>query len=221
MNDWIYIILIIAIPLIAEIYIKSSYNSNSKRKHSKNLTGYDVARMILDKNGLNDMLIVETGGYLTDHYDPKRKVVRLSKDIYHNDSLASIAVAAHECGHAIQDKNGYFFLKFRSFLFPIVSFLSRIGYFVILAGFLFEIMNLIWAGIIAVAAGLLFQLVTLPVEFNASRRALKQLQELNIVNESDYSGAKNMLTAAALTYVAGALAELLQLLRLLSMVRDN
>ena len=221
MNDWIYLILIITLPLLAQIYIKVSYSNNIRKKHSGGLTGYDVARKILDKNGLNDMLIVETGGNLTDHYDPKRKVVRLSSDIYHKDTIASIAVAAHECGHALQDKNGYFFLKFRTLIFPVVSILSRISYFIIFIGFLLEILNLIYFGIIAVGAGVLFQIITLPVEFNASKRALKELENEGIVNNEDYSGAKNMLTAAALTYVAGALAEILQLLRLINMTRDR
>lgn len=221
MNDLIIILIIIALPLIAQIYISVSYSNNLKKRHSMNLTGYDVARQILDKNGLNDMIIVETGGNLTDHYDPNRKVVRLSKDVYHKNSVASIAIAAHECGHALQDKDGYFFLKFRSTIFPIVSILSRISYFVIFFGFLLEITNLIWLGIFAVGAGVFFQIITLPVEFNASSRALKELENMGLVNESDYSGAKNMLTAAALTYVAGALAEILQLLRLINIANDR
>ena len=221
MNDLIMIILIIALPLMAQGYISISYKKNLNRLSSKDLTGYDVARKILDANGLNDMVIIETNGTLTDHYDPSRKVVRLSKDIYEKNTLASIAVAAHECGHAIQDKEGYFFLKFRSAIFPIVSFLSRISYFVIFLGFILEYMNLVWLGIIAVGAGVFFQIVTLPVEFNASSRALKQLEDLNLVDSVDKDGAQNMLTAAALTYVAGALAEILQLLRLIGIANDR
>lgn len=219
--DLLLVILIITIPLIAQGYISISYRNNLNKISSKNLTGYDVAREILDANGLNDMVIIETKGTLSDHYDPTRKVVRLSKDIYEKNTLASIAVAAHECGHAIQDKEGYFFLKFRSSIFPIVSFLSRISYFVIFLGFLLEAMDLVWIGIFAVGAGVLFQIITLPVEINASTRALKQLETLGLVNSSDMDGAKNMLTAAALTYVAGALAEILQLLRLIGIASDR
>ena len=219
--DLLLIILIITIPLIAQGYISISYRNNLNKISSKNLTGYDVAREILDANGLNDMVIIETKGTLSDHYDPARKVVRLSKDIYEKNTLASIAVAAHECGHAIQDKEGYFFLKFRSSIFPIVSFLSRISYFVIFLGFLLEAMDLVWIGIFAVGAGVLFQIITLPVEINASTRALKQLETLGLVNSSDMDGAKNMLSAAALTYVAGALAEILQLLRLIGIASDR
>ena len=219
--DLLLVILIITIPLIAQGYISISYRNNLNKISSKNLTGYDVAREILDANGLNDMVIIETKGTLSDHYDPTRKVVRLSKDIYEKSTLASIAVAAHECGHAIQDKEGYFFLKFRSSIFPIVSFLSRISYFVIFLGFLLEAMDLVWIGIFAVGAGVLFQIITLPVEINASTRALKQLETLGLVNSTDMDGAKNMLTAAALTYVAGALAEILQLLRLIGIASDR
>ena len=221
MNDFTMIMLIIALPLIAQLYISITYRNTLNRKSSNNLNGYDVARKILDSNGLNDMVIIETAGNLTDHYDPKRKVVRLSRDIYNKDSVASIAVAAHECGHALQDKEGYFFLRFRTAIFPIVSILSRISYLVIFLGFIFEITNLIWLGIIAVGAGVFFQLITLPVEFNASRRALKELERLGLVNSYEHDGAKQMLTAAALTYVAGTLAEILQMIRLIGIARDN
>lgn len=219
MDDIILLLLIILLPLLAQIYISVSYGKYSKIKNTKGMNGYDTARKILDANGLNDLLIIETGGNLTDHYDPKRKVIRLSKGIYGVDSIAASAVAAHECGHALQDKDGYFFLKFRTLIFPIVSFLSRISYIVIILGFFFELVNLLWFGIIAVGAGVLFQFVTLPVEINASRRALKQLEELNLIGSDDeLRGAKKVLRAAALTYVAGALAELLQLIRLLNIV---
>lgn len=221
MNDLFLIILILALPLIAQIYIRITYRNTLNRKSSNNLSGYDVARKILDSNNLNDMVIIETNGTLTDHYDPSRKVIRLSKDIYNKETVASIAVAAHECGHALQDKEGYFFLRLRTIIFPVVSLLSRISYLVIFLGFLFEITNLIWLGIIAVGAGVLFQIITLPVEFNASHRALNELEKMGLVNTNDHEGAKQMLTAAALTYVAGTLAEILQLIRLIGIARDN
>lgn len=219
--DLILIILIILIPLLAEIYIKITYNRVLKRKNSNNLTGYDVSRKILDENGLNDMIIVETNGTLTDHYDPSRKVVRLSKDIYHGSSIASLAVAAHETGHAIQDKEKYFFLKFRSIIFPIVNIVSSFSYYVILIGFLLEYINLVWIGIFLTGFGIFFQLITLPVEFNASNRAKKELKRLNLTNKTDDDETSNMLTAAALTYVAGVLASILQVIRLIGLVSDN
>ena len=216
----ILILLIIGLPLLAQIFIKISYENNSRIKNSKELTGYDVARKILDKNGLNDLLIVETNGYLTDHYDPNRKVIKLSKNIYGNDTISSMAVAAHEVGHAIQDKEGYFFLRLRTFIFPIVSFISRMSWLVILIGFFFEIVNAIYLGIIIVSASVIFELVTLPVEINASKRAIKELNSLNLITGEE-DKVKNVLTAAALTYVAGTLAEILQLIRLIGILKDN
>lgn len=216
----ILILLIIGLPLLAQIFIKISYENNSRIKYSKELTGYDVARKILDKNGLNDLLIVETNGYLTDHYDPNRKVIKLSRNIYGNDTISSMAVAAHEVGHAIQDKEGYFFLRLRTFIFPIVSFISRISWLVILIGFFFEIVNAIYLGIIIVSASVIFELVTLPVEINASKRAIKELNSLNLITGEE-DKVKNVLTAAALTYVAGTLAEILQLIRLIGILKDN
>ena len=202
------------------IFIKISYENNSRIKNSKELTGYDVARKILDKNGLNDLLIVETNGYLTDHYDPNRKVIKLSRNIYGNDTISSMAVAAHEVGHAIQDKEGYFFLRLRTFIFPIVSFISTMSWLVILVGFFFEIVNAIYLGIIIVSASVIFELVTLPVEINASKRAIKELNSLNLITGEE-DKVKNVLTAAALTYVAGTLAEILQLIRLIGILKDN
>lgn len=216
----ILILLIIGLPLLAQIFIKISYENNTRIKNSKELTGYDVARKILDKNGLNDLLIVETNGYLTDHYDPNRKVIKLSRNIYGNDTISSMAVAAHEVGHAIQDKEGYFFLRLRTFIFPIVSFISRISWLVILIGFFFEIVNAIYLGIIIVSASVIFELVTLPVEINASKRAIKELNSLNLITGEE-DKVKNVLTAAALTYVAGTLAEILQLIRLIGILKDN
>lgn len=218
--DIILILLIIGLPLLAQIFIKISYENNSRIKNSKELTGYDVARKILDKNGLNDLLIVETNGYLTDHYDPNRKVIKLSKNIYGNDTISSMAVAAHEVGHAIQDKEGYFFLRLRTFIFPIVSFISRMSWLVILVGFFFEIVNAIYLGIIIISASVIFELVTLPVEINASKRAIKELNSLNLITGEE-NKVKNVLTAAALTYIAGTLAEILQLIRLIGILKDN
>lgn len=219
--DLILFISIITLPIIAQIYISYSYNKNSKKEASNNLTGFDIARKILDKNGLNDIIIIETGGTLTDHYDPSRKVIRLSKNIYHGTSIASNAVAAHEVGHAIQDKEGYTFMRIRSVLFPIVNLISTFSYYIIILGFILEITNLIWIGIVAVSIGVIFQIITLPVEINASKRAQLELDELALTTNKDKEGIKNMLTAAALTYVAGVLASILQLLRLIGLTKDN
>ncbi len=219
--ELLLIILIISLPLISQLYITVTYKKTSNIEFRSDTTGYDVARNILDKNGLNNILVVETNGTLTDHYDPTRKVIKLSKDIYHGNSVASASVAAHEVGHAIQDKEGYTFLKIRHAIFPVVSFLDRISYIVIFLGFLLEYMNLVYFGIFAVGAGVLFQIITLPIEINASKRAIKELKSLNLTTDRTENLSKNMLTAAALTYVASTLAEILQLIRLIGIIKDN
>jgi len=212
-------LLALLIPLIAQIYVSSRYKKYSNLENSKNLSGFEVARKILDKNGLKNLYIVETKGTMTDHYDPKRKTVRLSSEVYHGTTIASVAIAAHECGHAIQDKEGYLFMKIRSFIFPIVSLGTRFAYVVLFIGLLANMMNLIWLGILLVGLGLVFQLVTLPVEFNASKRALDELN--NSIDSNDYDGTKNMLNAAALTYVAGVLSSALEILRLILIFTDR
>lgn len=219
--DLILIVLIITIPLIANMKITSNYNKYKKISNNNGLTGYDVARKILDNNGLNDIYVVETRGDLTDHYDPTKKVVRLSTDIYHGKTIAAASVAAHECGHAIQDKESYSFMRIRSAIFPVVNIATNISYIIIMLGFLMELMDMVYIGIALTSLGLLFQLVTLPVEFDASKRAKIQLQEYNLVTSNETVGVNNMLNAAAMTYVAGVLASLLQILRLILAANDR
>ena len=219
--DTILILLIILIPLIAQVKISSSYNRYKKEKNTCKLTGQEVARRILDENGLQDIHIVEIKGELTDHYDPTRKVVRLSTDIFHGDTIAAAAVAAHECGHAIQDKENYTFLRIRSAIYPVVNVATSVSYYIILIGFLFQALKLVYLGIGLTCCGLLFQLVTLPVEFDASKRALNKLEKYHLLAEVEIEGAKNVLSAAALTYVAGVMASILQILRLLLIARSQ
>ncbi len=219
--DTILILLIIIIPLLAELKIQSSYNCYKRVENNKKKSGFEVAREILDKNGLEDIYIVEIKGELTDHYDPTKKVVRLSTDIFHGETIAAAAVAAHECGHAIQDKESYTFLKIRSAIYPVVNVATSISYYIILLGFLMQAFQLIYLGIALTCCGLLFQVVTLPVEFDASRRALEKLQDYKIVDNSEFAGAKEVLTAAALTYVAGVLASMLQIFRLILAAKDR
>lgn len=219
--DLILVIIVILIPLIAQIGVSSNYQKYKRVKNTKELTGYDVARKILDENGLEDIYIVETRGELTDHYDPTKKVVRLSSDIYHGKTVAAMSVASHECGHAIQDKDGYTFMRIRSAIFPIVNIATSISYWIILLGFLFELLDLIYIGIALTCLGLLFQIVTLPVEFDASKRAGVFLKEYNLATEDESKGVKKMLGAAAMTYVAGVLASALQILRLILVARNN
>lgn len=209
------------ITLVAQIYVNNSYNKYKYQSLKRKMTGAEIARTILDKNGLQNIKIVEVKGNLTDHYDPSKKVVRLSTDIYHGDTIAAASVAAHECGHAIQHKVGYIFLKIRSLLVPFVNFSTKIGYVVVMIGIIFSYYKIAIIGLILLLAMLLFQIITLPVEFNASSRAKKQLLELNIIDNYELSDSKTMLNAAALTYVASVLTTLLQILRLALIVFGN
>lgn len=215
------LLIIIFLPIIAQLKIKGTYNKYMKVKNESELTGAEAAKMILKKNGLSNVNVYETSGTLTDYYDPRKKMVVLSSDIYNSKSVSSIAVAAHECGHAIQDKENYKFLRFRSALVPIVNFTSRIASIFIIFGFIFEALDLLDVGIICLLVGLLFQLVTLPVEFNASARAKDQLEICGIVSNKEKSGVKQVLSAAAFTYVAGFIAEALQILRLVLISRNR
>ena len=219
--DTILILLIILIPLIAQVKISSSYNRYKKENNTCKLTGQEVARRILDENGLQDIHIVEIKGELTDHYDPTRKVVRLSTDIFHGDTVAAAAVAAHECGHAIQDKENYSFMKIRSGLVPFVNLVSYLGYFVLIISAFAGMTGYLMVGIIMILATLIFQLVTLPVEFDASKRAKIELNELNLVTNGEDESVKDMLNAAAMTYVASVLSSILSLLRLIIMFSNN
>ena len=218
--DYTYIFVIIGaiITMLAQGLVTGRYNKYKKMDASKSYTGKDIARKILDANGLQKVKVQEVSGTLTDHYDPSKKTVNLSTDIYEGKSISSVAVAAHECGHAIQDKVGYKFLIIRHKLVPTVNICTKLGYVVIMIGLLAGVFNVAMIGLILVGAILLFQLVTLPVEFNASSRAKKQLKELNLVNETDSTGISDMLFAAALTYVAALASSILQVLRLLLMI---
>ena len=208
------IILGIIISLGAQIYVKSSYNKFIRVDTKKGLSGFEVAKMILEKNGMDNVYITEVRGTLTDHYDSGRKVIRLSTDVFHGTSIASASVAAHEVGHAIQDKEGYSFMRFRAAIFPLVNIASYGGYIAVLIGLIFGMTDLLVVGIALEMVVLLFQLLTLPVEFDASNKAEKQLKKCDILTEKEHSGSKSMLKAAALTYVASVLTTILQILRL-------
>lgn len=203
------------ITLGAQGYVNSSYNKYKRVNNNRGITGAQAARRVLDKNGLNEVKIEEVVGFLTDHYDPTNKVIRLSTDIYNGSSVAGVAVACHECGHAIQDKDGYLMLKVRHALVPFINISSFAGYIAIAIGVFFSFINLVYLGILCECVILLFQLVTLPVEFDASKRALQQIEEEAILEGSEFKGGKKVLTAAALTYVASVASTLLEILRLI------
>lgn len=218
--DIILVFIILFVPLIADIKVKSNYSKYSKEKNSLNLSGKEVARRILDNNGLNYIDIVPTKGHLTDHYNPITKKISLSESSYDSKSIAGAAIAAHEVGHAIQDKECYSFLRFRNKMVPFVNFTSRVASILIILSFVFNILDMLDAGIILLLVGLFFQLITLPVEFNASKRAKEQLKNCGLLNKKDTRGTKKVLSAAAFTYVASFLAMAVQILRLL-LVRNN
>ncbi len=220
----IYIFLLMLIlPIIAQINVTSTFNKYSKVRSSRGLTADQVARQILNSNGLYNVRIERVSGKLSDHYDPRDNVVRLSDSTYGNSSVAAIGVAAHECGHVCQHAENYGPIVLRSKLVPITNFCSRFWYFTFILGLVFSELSigtpLVYASIIMFAAVIVFQLVTLPTEFDASSRALATLENNNLLEASEVPQAKKVLTAAALTYVTGLVVSLLQLLRLLSASR--
>ncbi|TLS35944.1 Zn-dependent protease [Pseudalkalibacillus caeni] len=213
----LYFALLMLIPLWAQSRVKSAYKKYSKVPNSSGMSGAEVARRILDQNGLYNVSVEEVRGRLTDHYDPRSKVIRLSSENYHGHSVAGAAVAAHEVGHAIQDQQSYAPLRFRHALVPIASLGSNLSYILIFIGFLLGALNLALLGIIFMSAAVLFQLVTLPVEFNASSRAMDQIISVGAIRNDEERETKKVLNAAALTYVAAAFVAVLELLRFVLM----
>jgi uncharacterized protein len=214
MSFIIYFALIIIIPLWAQMKVKSAYKKYSKVSASSGMSGAQVARKILDDNGLYHVGVEETPGMLSDHYDPRSKTVRLSSHNYHGDSIAGAAVAAHEVGHAMQDQQDYAFLRFRHALVPVANIGSNFSWILILIGFFASMSGLVLLGIVFMAAAVLFQIVTLPVEFDASNRAMNEIVSAGIIRNEEERDTKKVLNAAALTYVAAALVAVLELVRL-------
>ncbi len=220
-------LLLLIVPLIlgiaASINVKSTYKKYAKVPNGRGLTGEAVARQILDANGLYHVGVEHVSGSLTDHFDPRSNVVRLSDAVFGETSVAALGVAAHECGHALQHQEGYAPIQFRSALVPVTNFCSRAWYFIFLLGLFFSEtaigLHLINIAILLFAGVALFQLVTLPVEFNASSRALQILESGGYLYGGEVGGAKAVLRAAALTYVASVLSSLAQLLRLILISR--
>jgi hypothetical protein len=201
--------------------VKSTFNKYSRVGNMNRYTGAEIAAKVLNSAGIYDVKVEKTKGRLTDHYDPTKKVVRLSESVYNSTSVAAIGVAAHECGHAIQDAQGYSFLRFRHAIFPLVSFSSNLAVPLIFIGVLIEAMQLAQIGVILFGAVVLFQLVTLPVEFNASNRAIGILSNQNYLAPSEVEPAKKVLNAAALTYVAAAVVAIANLLRFILILRGG
>lgn len=216
--DPTYILIIIAaiISVIAQWRVNSAFSKYSRVASMSGMTGAQAARMILQSNGINDVSVQRISGKLTDHYNPSTKVLNLSESVYGSTSVAAIGVAAHECGHAIQHARGYFPLSLRTALVPVANIGSQLSWVFIIVGAILSFnQTLITIGIIMFSAAVLFQLVTLPVEFNASARALEQLESNGILYRDEVSQTRKVLSAAALTYVAAAATAILQLLRLI------
>lgn len=228
-SDFLYVlgIIVAIVSIIVSLSVKSRFNKWSKDNNYRGITGREVAERMLANAGIHDVSVQATKGMLTDHYDPRSKTVNLSEGVYDKATIAAVAVAAHECGHAIQHNEAYAPLTFRTAFAPIASIGSQAAVPLFMLGFLitmlFESTAMMWLidiAIIGYALAVVFHFVTLPVEFNASRRALTALQESNILMDNEIGGAKSVLSAAAMTYVAAAAAAAIQLLRMIA-IRNN
>ncbi len=214
--SYLLVILGAVLCLITSGVVKGTFNKYAKVASRSQMTGAEVARAILQKNGIYDVTVRRVAGSLTDNFNPSTKIVNLSEDVYDSTSVAAISVAAHECGHAMQHDEQYFPLKVRSSILPVANFGSKFGLWIVIAGIIISYFRpLIFAGVVLFAFGVLFQLVTLPVEFDASRRALETLPGMGILQEDEMKGAQKVLKSAAMTYVASAAASILSLIRII------
>lgn len=222
--DYYYLILVVPtllLSLYAQFKVKSAFSKYSQVQTMRKISGKEAAALLLRSNSISNVSIQRIGGSLSDHYDPSHKVLRLSDPVYDKTSIAAVGVAAHETGHAIQDKEKYAPLVLRSTLVPVANIGSTAGPYLALAGIIFRMNLLLNIGIILFACAVLFYLITLPVEIDASRRALKVLEHNAVLNQEELKGAKKVLSAAALTYVASALTAMANLLRLILISRDR
>ena len=216
--DWTYIVLVLPAVLftvIAQIWVKSAYSKMSKMYCEKGYTGSDIAQRMLNAAGVYNVSIVPIGGEMTDNFNPKTNTVSLSQGVYNSTSIAAAGIAAHECGHAIQYAMGYGPIKLRNTIIPLCNIGSTLSMPLLIAGLVFNFEALVYAGIALFALAVFFQLVTLPVEFNASRRAMAALRDGDILSADELPKARRVLTAAAMTYVAALAVSLMQLLRLI------
>lgn len=213
-SDFIILLPALLIAAWAQYKVSSTFEKYSQIRSISGFSGAQAARALLDANGLFDVPVEIIGGRLTDHYDPSKRIMRLSEDVFYGTSVAAIGVAAHETGHAVQHQERYSPLIIRNSIAPVASFSSSASWIIIMLGFFFRFSGLIQIGMLLFTAVVFFQIITLPVEFNASSRALKMLSSRGILYEDEIQGAKNVLSAAAMTYVAAALTAILQLVRL-------
>lgn len=218
---WWFFIPGFLLGLYAQMRLSSAYGRYSRVPTNSGLSGAQAAREILDNAGLHSMAINEVNGHLTDHYDPMKKALFLSSDVYHGRTLAAVGVAAHEAGHALQHKAAYAPLNLRMALVPITSFASNAAMWISIGGMFLGLAKLAWAGVFVFGIIFLFQLITLPVEFDASRRAKDQLLALGLIDNQERSGVSSVLGAAALTYVAGMVSAFFTLLHFIMIARGS
>ena len=215
--DWTYILVIIGavLSIVASLNVKASYSKYAKVANMRGITGAEAARRILEANNVMGVSVQHVSGELTDHYDPRTQTVNLSDSVYNSTSVAALGVAAHECGHVMQHETGYTPLKIRTALVPAANIGSRFGIYIVFFGIILALEPLTTIGIWVFSLAVLFQIVTLPVEFDASRRALVMLEGYGMMGHEEVTGARKVLTAAALTYVAAAASSVMQLARLI------
>ncbi len=217
--DWTYILLMIPcilLSLFAQLKVNSAFNKYSKIRNSRNMTGVQAAEYLLRANGVTGVQIEHVSGRLSDHFDPRTNIIRLSDEVYNSSSIAAVGIACHEAGHAVQHAEGYLPNKIRSAILPIANFGSKLSWILIFLGLISSMFQpLLYIGIVFFSASVLFTIATLPVEFNASSRALACIRDNNLLTDQEYKGAKSTLQAAAMTYVAAAATAVLQLLRLI------
>lgn len=222
--DYYYLILVVPaliLSLIAQVSVKSTYKSMSRIQNSRNITGADAAARVLSYYGINNVRIEPVNGELTDHYDPRANVIRLSSKVFSGSSIAAVGIACHEAGHAAQHAQNYSPIKVRNAILPFANIGSSAGIWLAIIGYFLNFGLLIDIGIILFAAVVLFQLVTLPIEFNASLRAMKVIDETGMLNSEEQKGTKKVLTAAAMTYVAALIVSIMSLLRLILRFRSR
>ncbi|MFC6038536.1 zinc metallopeptidase [Paenisporosarcina macmurdoensis] len=213
----VYFAVLLLLPLYAQFKVKRTYKKYSKVRSTSGMTGAQVARLILDQNDLKDVKVVESQGFLSDHYNPMTRIVALSSHNYHEASVAGTAIAAHEVGHAIQHKEAYTFLQWRHKLVPVANISSNASWIFVMIGIFAGMSNMLLLGIVLLAVGVVFQIVTLPVEFNASSRAMTEIVSHGVIRNEEEKHAKKVLNAAAMTYVAAAAVAVLELVRLVLM----
>ena len=225
--DWTYLVFIvpcIIITLICQVRVQSTFSKYSKIRNSRNITGAQAAEYVLRQNGVTGVRIEHVSGSMTDHFDPRTNVIRLSDTVYNSNSVAAVGVACHEAGHAVQHAEGYLPNKIRGFILPMARLGSQLSWILILLGLVFTAkvgFVLLYIGIVLFSLSVLFTIATLPVEFNASKRALECIRESDLLYGDEYTGAKRTLQAAAMTYVASALTAIMQLLRLIIIARGR